>query len=406
MNLVLLLHLVCIRTANADFFNFDSISNVSTYYFNYFYCNIWEGECQPNQDDATQQGKTAKLYRLHFFRITTPYFRVAHLANVTISLSLYMYFFAVPSRDLWASFPQDYVNLLHQWYCSLGQCCESGDCRITNNVTGLSKDLQTQLHGQHLAQSVVLKAIQGFINNPDSNKPLTLSFHGWSGTGKNFVARMIADNLYRDGVKSECVRLFIAPFHFPHARLVDTYKGQLREAIRDMVLRCPQTLFIFDEAEKLHPGLIDAIKPFMDHYDNVDGVSYRRAIFLFLSNIGGAAINDVALDFWHSGQNREDIGMEDLEHRLRAETIESEGGFAQSELMSGHLIDFYVPFLPLEYRHIKLCARDAFAARGLDADEDTLDEVAKAMLYVPKEERLFSAQGCKSIPQRINFFLP
>lgn len=89
---------------------------------------------------------------------------------------------------------------------------------------GLERDLQLQLHGQHLAQSVVLKAIQGFINNPESNKPLTLSFHGWSGTGKNFVARLVADNLYRDGVKSECVRLFIAPFHFPHARLVDVYK--------------------------------------------------------------------------------------------------------------------------------------------------------------------------------------
>lgn len=74
--------------------------------------------------------------------------------------------------------------------------------------------------------------------------------------------------------------------------------------------------------------------------------------------------------------------------------------------MSGHLIDFFVPFLPLEFRHIKLCARDAFAARGMEVDEATLDEVAKAMLYVPKEERLFSAQGCKSIPQRINFFLP
>uniref|UniRef100_A0AAV2KZW4 Uncharacterized protein n=1 Tax=Knipowitschia caucasica TaxID=637954 RepID=A0AAV2KZW4_KNICA len=301
----------------------------------------------------------------------------------------------VPTRELWTSFPQDYVSLLHQLYCSLGQCCDSGDCRVTNNVTGLSKDLQTKLHGQHLAQAVVLKAIQGFTNNPDSNKPLTLSFHGWSGTGKNFVARMIADNLYRDGVKSECVRLFIAPFHFPHARLVDTYKSQLREAIRDMVLRCPQTLFIFDEAEKLHPGLIDAIKPFMDHYDNVDGVSYRRAIFLFLSNIGGAAINDVALDFWHSGQNREDIGMEDLEHRLRAETIESDGGFAQSELMSGHLIDFYVPFLPLEYRHIKLCARDAYTARGLEADEDTLDELRanQKETSVPRRQERKSASA-------------
>lgn len=53
-----------------------------------------------------------------------------------------------------------------------------------------------------------------------------------------------------------------------------------------MVLRCTQTLFIFDEAEKLHSGLINAIKPYMDHYDNVDGVNYRGAIFLFLRLVG------------------------------------------------------------------------------------------------------------------------
>lgn len=53
-----------------------------------------------------------------------------------------------------------------------------------------------------------------------------------------------------------------------------------------MVLRCTQTLFIFDEAEKLHSGLINAIKPYMDHYDNVDGVNYRGAIFLFLRSVG------------------------------------------------------------------------------------------------------------------------
>lgn len=44
-------------SAEAEFFQLDSISNVSTYYFNYFYCNIWEGDCQPHQDDASQQGK-------------------------------------------------------------------------------------------------------------------------------------------------------------------------------------------------------------------------------------------------------------------------------------------------------------------------------------------------------------
>lgn len=45
----------------ADLFHFDSISNVSVYYFNYLYCHVWEGECHPNQDDATQQGRDEAL---------------------------------------------------------------------------------------------------------------------------------------------------------------------------------------------------------------------------------------------------------------------------------------------------------------------------------------------------------
>lgn len=101
---------------------------------------------------------------------------------------------------------------------------------------GLARDLELRLHGQHLAQSVVLKAIEGFLKSPDPNKPLTLSFHGWSGTGKNFVARLIAENLYRDGLKSECVTLFIAPFHFPHARLVDVYKVGTPSCLQDLLI--------------------------------------------------------------------------------------------------------------------------------------------------------------------------
>ena len=41
-------------------------------------------------------------------------------------------------------------------------------------------------------------------------------------------------------------------------------------------------MFIFDEMDKMHPGLIDSIKPYLDYYDKVDGVSYRKAIFIFL----------------------------------------------------------------------------------------------------------------------------
>lgn len=45
---------------------------------------------------------------------------------------------------------------------------------------------------------------------------------------------------------------------------------------------CGSSVFIFDEMDKLHPGIIDSIKPFLDYYEQVDGISYRKAIFIFL----------------------------------------------------------------------------------------------------------------------------
>ena len=41
-------------------------------------------------------------------------------------------------------------------------------------------------------------------------------------------------------------------------------------------------MFIFDEMEKMDPGLIDTIQPYLEHYNKLDGVSYRKAIFIFL----------------------------------------------------------------------------------------------------------------------------
>ncbi|XP_053893533.1 torsin-3A isoform X4 [Malaclemys terrapin pileata] len=301
---------------------------------------------------------------------------------------------------------QDYLEILSSWYCSFGKCCETGDCRIANNITGLELDLSRRLHGQHLAKDVILKAVQGFLETPQPEKALALSFHGWSGTGKNFVARMIADHLYRDGLKSECVKVFISLFHFPHPKYVDLYKVQLKKQISETVQLCKQSLFIFDEAEKLHSGLLDALKPYVDHYDSIDEVDYRRSIFLFLSNIGGNIISQVTLDFWRAGRAREEITMEYLEQHLRLELLEStDGGFAHSHLIEENLIDFFVPFLPLENCHVKLCVRDAFLARSLPYTEEVLDEVVRMMVFIP-EEKLFSAQGCKSVSHRINYFLP
>lgn len=84
----------------------------------------------------------------------------------------------------------------------------------------------------------------------------------------------------------------------------------------------------------------------------------------------------------------------------------SDSSFGHSRLVKDNLIDFFVPFLPLEYRHVRLCARDAFLSQKLPFTEEDLDQVARMMVYVPQEEKIFSFQGCKLISQRINYFLP
>lgn len=81
-----------------------------------------------------------------------------------------------------------------------------------------------------------MQALQGFLQSPQPQKALVLSFHGWSGTGKNFVARMVANRLYRDGLKSDCVRLFVSLLHFPHHNYVDSYKVRANNMVGVRVL--------------------------------------------------------------------------------------------------------------------------------------------------------------------------
>ncbi|KAM7054391.1 torsin-3A [Molossus nigricans] len=303
---------------------------------------------------------------------------------------------------------RQYLDILTTWFCRFQECCDHGDCRVSNNFTGLRSDLSVRLHGQHLARELVLTTVRGYLELPQPNKALALSFHGWSGTGKNFVARLLAENLYRDGLKSDCVKVFITLFHFPHPKYVDLYKEQLADQVRATQEQCRQALFIFDEAEKLHPGLLEALGPHLERQAPQDRrAAPSRTIFLFLSNLGGNAINEVVLGLLQAGWSREEIAMEHLEARLQAEIVAStDSGFGHSRLVKEKLIDSFVPFLPLESRHVRLCARDAFLSQGLPYTQEALDEIAKMMVYVPKEEQLFSSQGCKSVSQRINYFLP
>ncbi|KAH3841127.1 hypothetical protein DPMN_114585 [Dreissena polymorpha] len=60
---------------------------------------------------------------------------------------------------------------------------------------------------------------------------------------------------------------------------------KLRERIEQAVRMCPRSLFIIDEIDQMSAVVMDTIKPFLDYHDNVDGVDYRQAVFIFLRHV-------------------------------------------------------------------------------------------------------------------------
>ena len=92
------------------------------------------------------------------------------------------------------------------------------------NFSLLASQLESHLVGQHLARELVVRAVRGHHNNNKPTKPLVLSFHGWTGSGKNFVSQFVAESLYRRGLASRYVHLLIATLHFPDPALTEQYK--------------------------------------------------------------------------------------------------------------------------------------------------------------------------------------
>lgn len=114
-----------------------------------------------------------------------------------------------------------------------GKCCFSGACLMCIFLSvlrlapaALKLELEEKLFGQHLATEVILKALTGFKNNKNPKKPLTLSLHGWAGTGKNFVSQIVAEHLHSKGLRSNFVHLFVSTLHFPHEQQIKLYQAR------------------------------------------------------------------------------------------------------------------------------------------------------------------------------------
>ncbi|XP_051961158.1 torsin-1A-like [Xyrauchen texanus] len=272
------------------------------------------------------------------------------------------------------------------------------------NSNELKKDLRKFLYGQHIAMKTIQNALSSFMEDSNPNKPLVLSFHGPPGVGKSYVTKIIARNIYKNGEKSKHVHTFKADYWFQHKDMTRIYQTQLREWIHGNVSGFPRSMFIFDEVNKMNPELIDTIKPFLEYNHQLDGVSFNNAIFIFISNSEMRTINKLTLDFWKEGRDREEIQMTSsgLETQISQNIYnDKNGGFWHSSLIDQHLIDHFIPFLPLELKHVRQCVLSEMAHLNMTEDFDLADKVARDMPFFPPEEKIFAVKGCKSVRQKL-----
>uniref|UniRef100_A0A8I5U9I6 Torsin family 2 member A n=1 Tax=Pongo abelii TaxID=9601 RepID=A0A8I5U9I6_PONAB len=163
--------------------------------------------------------------------------------------------------------------------CNLGAFCE---CDFRPDLPGLECDLAQHLAGQHLAKALVVKALKAFVRDPTPTKPLVLSLHGWTGTGKSYVSSLLAHYLFQGGLRSPRVHHFSPVLHFPHPSHIERYKKDLKSWVQGNLTACGRSLFLFDEMDKMPPGLMEVLRPFLGSSWVVYGTNYRKAIFIFI----------------------------------------------------------------------------------------------------------------------------
>ncbi|XP_072015358.1 torsin-1A-like [Amphiura filiformis] len=298
---------------------------------------------------------------------------------------------------------ESWTSYVYRPWCYKYECCM--DDWIPGNTTALALSLKEQLYGQHLVHKTIIAAIRGHLDNPEPPHPLVISFHGPTGTGKNYVSKIIAESMFREGLKSKYVHLRISTKHYPHRSDIKQYRKQIEHLISSKVADCQRQLFIFDEVENMPPGLLDSFRPFLDYQESIDGVDYRKSMFVFLSNIAAYAISNYTMNHYLDGNKREDIKLRDVEALIMKQAFnDKDTGMQHSRLLDSYLVSHFIPFLPLEIRHVRQCVNTELKARGFSQDESITEAVIEELqFYGPsRDAEIFALKGCKNVVEKLN----
>ena len=283
---------------------------------------------------------------------------------------------------------------------NLYECC---DTHFVYNKSLLFESLERDVYGQHIAIQMVHKAVSDHIEN-NSTKPLVMSFHGWTGTGKTYVSKKIVDSMFSRKDSSSFVHLLNCQSHFSDKSKVTEYSKQINEwVMRNVSERCDKSVFVFDEADHMPATLIDTLVPFLNN-KTYKGIDFSKTIFIFLSNVGGEEIAEELYTRLMRGNKRNEVNLNDLNKAIMTMAILGKTGFEDSTIIKNKLIDVFVPFFPLELEHVGLCVKDSI--RNLDISitgvvyHKVLNEIKKHLNWIPNfndYKPIFSESGCKKI---------
>ncbi len=187
----------------------------------------------------------------------------------------------------------DIADVIHQWTgIPLTQLMESEAQKLLH--------MEDRLHERIIGQGEAIKAISDAIRRArsgmkDPRRPSgSFIFIGPSGVGKTELAKALAEFLFDD--EDALVRIDMSEYREQHtvSRLFGAppgyvgYEegGQLTEAVR----RRPYRVVLFDEIEKAHPEVWNALLQILDDGRLTDGqghiVDFRNTVLIMTSNLG------------------------------------------------------------------------------------------------------------------------
>ena len=164
--------------------------------------------------------------------------------------------------------------------------------------------LEETLHEHVIGQDEAVKAVADAVIRAragikDPNRPIgSFIFLGPTGVGKTELAKTLAEVLF-DDVKN-MIRIDMSEYMEKHtvSRLIGAPPGyvgydeggQLTEAVR----RHPYSVILFDEVEKAHPDVFNALLQVLDDGRLTDGqgrsVDFKNTLIIMTSNIGSQQI--------------------------------------------------------------------------------------------------------------------